>query len=204
MHFLSTLTLLALAAAPALAAPAVVAKRDQVYVAPESIKISAPVSNAPVIKVVPTRATPTSSMARVTLALNRDRKPLYYTSTTSTSWTTVETTTTKNIGTTTTRSTTTTKPTTVTSTTTRPAATSTKSTSTTVQPSTAVAAPVATAKKPINAAYYADWTAQQIPPENVDYSLFDVLYFCEFSPASAYSRNVMLTCSACSLCHPCR
>lgn len=182
MKFLSIIAAASALVAPALAAPAalpvLLAERDQVYVAPESIKISAPVSNAPEIKLVSTSSSVTRlAISRATLALNRSRLPLYYTSTTSTSWTTVETTTTKNVGTTTTRSTTTTKPITETTTTTKPASSSTTSKASTSTKPTAT--PTPSSNKPINAVYYPDWTAQQIPPENVNYALFDILYFCE-------------------------
>lgn len=194
MKLLSILASASALVAPMLvnAAPAV-AERSQIYVNPESIKISAPVSNAPEIKLVstPTLALPRSTQ-KPTLALNRDRKPLYYTSVTSTSWTTVETTTTKNVGTTTTSSTTTTKPVTTTTTTTKPASTTSKPRTTSSTPSPSPSP--SPSSEQINAVYYPDWTAQQIPPESVDYSLFDILYFCESRNEFPPSQS-LLTCA---------
>ncbi|KAF9033124.1 glycoside hydrolase family 18 protein [Panaeolus papilionaceus] len=48
---------------------------------------------------------------------------------------------------------------------------------------------ISTAAAMINASYYADWAAGRLPPENVDFSKFDIIYFSFVTPSSTFGIN---------------
>lgn len=176
---------LARAVAPASAAAASAAsaindndRRDQIYVAALSRTTTYKAPPRVLDPKAPTK--PTTSRSVVTV--------------TPTSTTTRFTTTTRTTTSTRSSTSTTIRTTTTTTTSSKPTSTTTTSSKTTTSTTTRTisTAPSATptapgASKPLVAAYYPDWNGGQIPPESVDYSLFDILYFSFALPASDFS-----------------
>lgn len=55
-----------------------------------------------------------------------------------------------------------------------------------------------TAATPIAAAYYPDWAFDATPPENLDYTKFDILFFGWYPDVLV---SIILTSNFCSVCH---